>query len=239
MTLFFFLVFFLMASPLCFATTSIAQQSFEEAQSRLTTFDQKLTLAEKRLLQATSATEETRLDGRLRNFFEERLRLREEVAYWQDVLRLKKDILSLKTAHVPTIAEDEIRQKEAEAIAQEAIRGFHELRRKYTMLRPAVFQNMLINAGFKKEGFCWHWTRDFFKRLESLGDLKNFDLHWATAHEGKVREHNTLVISSKGLGLEDGLLLDGWRHSGKPFWTGVATDHYPWKPGTYAGEEIQ
>jgi len=66
--------------------------------------------------------------------------------------------------------------------------------------------------------------------------LNQYRIQWGTAYEGKLREHNSLVVIPKGGRFEEGLVLDGWRQSGKPYWCHVNKDHYPWKPGEYAGE---
>ena len=130
-------------------------------------------------------------------------------------------------------------EKEAEIIATTAIRGFGELRSKYEMVRPAIFHNMLVNMGIKGEGLCWQWTRDLTKRLMKLG-LKTFDILWATARGGTMREHNTVVLVSHGRGLQEGLFLDGWTHSGRPFWMRVKDDKkHPWRPGSYTGDDLK
>ncbi len=215
-----------------------AEIRFQEAARSLKDFDGKLSTGTRRVLKNAGSKDRENLDGTFRRLYDQREPLKNEARYWEDVVRLKKELLALEMDHAPSAEEVATRDREAEAMARVAIRGFGELRAKYQMLRPAVLQNILINTGFKEEGFCWHWTRDFFKRLRGLGDLKAFDLTWATAHMGTVREHNTIVVSSRGVGFERGLLLDGWRHSGSPFWTLVAKDkRYPWKLGSFAGTE--
>jgi hypothetical protein len=72
-------------------------------------------------------------------------------------------------------------------------------------------------------------------RLRVL-DLETFDMLWATARGGTMREHNTVVLVSKGHELQDGLVLDGWKYAGKPFWIRVTDDKkHPWKVGQYYG----
>lgn len=120
------------------------------------------------------------------------------------------------------------RLAEAQAVATTTLSTLSELQKRYRMIRPALLHNLLINARFKKEGFCWHWTRDLKERLAKL-PLKEYDLLWAKAREGSFREHNALVIVSRGMPLKEGLVLDGWRRSGRPFWIPVKNDRYPWK----------
>ena len=209
-------------------------QALDKARQDLARFDKTLSPEVRRSLKGGG--DKTWLAPSVRRLYEERSRLRVEVDDWENVLRLKKDILDLQpTTDSPARPEEEIKRgKEAEDIARMAIAGFRELRKKYGMIRPAFLHNMFVNMGVKKEGFCWHWTRDLRKRLLAL-KLEEYDLLWATARGETVREHNTLVVTPRGQGLLGGLLLDGWRQSGKPFWIRVAVDlkKYPWKPGEY------
>jgi hypothetical protein len=209
----------------------------QSAELKLKNFDHQLSNSDRYILKNTDWDKTNSLTPRLRDRFIERNLLKDDVHYWKDVEKFEADLLKLSLSEgVKT--NPTLRSQEAQKIAEEIIKGFHDLRKKYKMLRPAIFQNFLVNVKIKEEGFCWHWARDLTKRLIKL-HLKEFDLHWAIAHEGKLREHNTLVISSKEMPLEEGLLVDGWRHSGEPFWVLVKNDHhYPWKPGKYEGDDL-
>jgi hypothetical protein len=103
-----------------------------------------------------------------------------------------------------------------------------ELAREYGMAGPANFHNFLVNTGLKKRGLCHHWTRDLMQRLAAL-KLRTFDLHWGAARAGTLREHNAVVVTAKGAPFASGLVLDGWRSSGRLFSGAVATDRYPWR----------
>ena len=237
-----FLFFLLFFKPFAISGLSGDEVSpsglrLREATLRLEAFDQPLSLRERRILRETPSQAVPGLSPSLRELFGRRDRLREEKEFWELAAGLESDILRLEAK------EDRgrglLRRREAGLIAEAAILAFREISGRYRMIRPAGLHNIFVNAGLKKEGFCWHWTRDLRKRLSGL-DLREFDLRWATAREGTLREHNTLVIVPAGGALEDGLLLDGWRHSGKPFWTRVKGDKYPWRPGEYlAGEALQ
>lgn len=215
---------------------SSPEKALAEAKARLELFDRDLPLADRRILKNTNPRERFDLSPRLRNLYLRRQRLREDLSLWGETVSLQKDLLQLSENPPES---DKIRRiffSESGKIAETAIRSFGELRQKYGMIRPAFFHNILVNAGLKDEGFCWHWTRDLQKRLSGLS-LTGYELRWATAREGTPREHNTLVIVPKGKNLEEGLLLDGWRRAGKPFWTRVQGDKYPWRPGEYQEEE--
>lgn len=210
-----------------------AEQERLKSAAALAAFDSGLSLADRRELKQSSVRDRGKLTPRQRGLYDERRRLREEAAYWDDVVKLKKDLLKMPGSPA------EKDENEAEAIAKTAIRGFADLRESYGMLRPAIFHNLLVNMKLKEDsGLCWQWTRDLTKKLMGLR-LKSYDLLWATARGGTMREHNTVVVVSKGRPLEDGIFLDGWTKSGKPFWMRVPDDRkHPWKLGSYEGGDL-
>ncbi len=222
--LIFFAVTFLTAVTSSEAREVSSEEQLERARQHIDEFDRSLSLQERKILKHTPSDKKNDLSPSLRKSYEERELLRGDLVFWQSVVALKKDLLDLSTA-APA---------ESEAIATTVIRSFEELRGKYRMIRPAILHNIFVNAGIKKEGFCWHWARDLMRRLLKL-NLKEYDLLWATAREGTFREHNTLVITARGKGLMEGLMLDGWRHAGKPYWDKVSHDDHPWKLGQYSG----
>jgi hypothetical protein len=237
-----FLLFFELLSPaVAFPSSegggvSVEAES-EAAQKRLKEFEKGLSLAERKLLNGTPPFQKEHLNPSSRRLYDERRRLKEEAAYWDNIVRLKRDILNLPVNPAEPLNQNR-RTAEADQIARMAIDGFRELRKEYEMIRPALFHNLLVNMKIKKEGLCWHWARDMIIRLKKL-DLKEYDLHWASAREGTIREHNTVVVSSRGMSLEEGLFLDGWKNSGKPFWMRVKEDKkHPWKPGRPYGVEM-
>lgn len=232
--------FFLLGTPHAISTAAFppltAEEAYRQSTSELEEFDRGLPLRERKIVRSTPANERVNLPPSLRKISDQRRHLLEKHLYWETVVDLKKDLLQLPFE--PSASSGlsvRGRTSEADQIARTAITAFEELRRQYKMIRPAPLHNILVNSGLKKEGFCWHWTRDLRKRIQKL-PLRNYDFLWATAREGTTREHNTLVLIPRGGSLQNGLLLDGWRRSGKPFWTQVAGDKYPWRLGEYAGE---
>jgi hypothetical protein len=226
LSLFAFSPFLSIASPILDQT---AEQKSKIADQTLERFDQKLSFRERKELR--EETKQSLDDPTLRRLYDEREGLKKEALYWDRVAALKKDLLALPGGSSFLLSEKTI---EAEKIAETAITGFDELKKQYSMMRPGVLHNFFVNAHIKDQGLCWHWARDFSRKFLKL-HLKDYAIHWATAYEGKLREHNTVIITFKGREIQDGLLIDGWRHSGKPFWILVLQDHYPWKPGTYTG----
>ena len=61
----------------------------------------------------------------------------------------------------------------------------------------------------------------------------SLDLHWAIAnYEAAFRlEHSSVVISAGGADLNQGLILDPWRNSGRLHWVLLTEDaKYRWQP---------
>jgi len=236
------IIFLLFFNPFpLFAEPNLPRASIDEeltaARERLEAFNQGLSFKERKILNATRVSEKQNLSPSLRRLYDERQDLKRKLEHWDDVVHLKKEILSLPVAPGGPELDRRRRETEADRIARMAIDGFSELRGKYEMIRPALFHNLLVNMKIKGEGLCWQWARDMIIRLKTL-DLKEYDLHWASAREGTIREHNTVVVSSRGMPLEEGLFLDGWKYSGKPFWMRVKEDKkHPWKPGRPYGLE--
>lgn len=234
-----FLFFFgILMGGVAGGTPPSAARSFEDAKQQLGAFDASLSFHDRKILKETGLRSKDQLSPSLKRLYVERRRLKDELTYWENVARLDEDLLKLPGKEDLRDSEIPKRTTEAGQIAKTAIRAFGELRQKYEMVRPAILHNLLVNVGIKNEGLCWQWTRDLRKELLRL-DLKTYDLQWATAREGTMREHNTVVVVTRGRPLEDGILLDGWTHSGKPFWLRVPDDKkHPWKPGSYSGDDL-
>ncbi|HSA60082.1 MAG TPA: hypothetical protein VLJ37_10405 [bacterium] len=212
------------------------ERDLSEADGRLSAFDRALNFQERKTLRQTPARGLERLPGALLKKYEEREALKREFTEARLMVDLKRRLLELPGRdEYASGPHNLLREQEAEAIARMAVPAFAELRREYEMVRPALLHNLLVNIGIRDQGLCWQWARDLMDRLKSL-NLETFDVLWATAREGTMREHNTVVVVSKGRDLREGLFLDGWKKAGKPFWMLVREDKkHPWKPGTYYG----
>ena len=133
---------------------------------------------------------------------------------------LEKAVLSLA---------DNIDPQEAKYVAYEGVVHSMVLANQYELVSSPLWQNVLVNYGFRENGLCWQWTRDMGKQLGKK-TLKTLDFHHAVAFRGNPwKEHSTLVVTAKGEMVPDGIVLDPWRDSGVLYWNFVPKDtKYPW-----------
>jgi hypothetical protein len=117
---------------------------------------------------------------------------------------------------------------EAARLAETACTRAAELRGEYRVVGTPLFHNVLVNMGVRQRGLCYQWADDLEARLETLR-LRTLVVNRAVARAATWREHNCLVITAPGVPFAEGIVLDGWRHSGKLFWVKVREDSYPWK----------
>lgn len=139
-----------------------------------------------------------------------------------------EQIKSLETAL--TKLRPSVEGKEAAIVAPLAYDYPRELARKYRLVRPPLWHNLLINLGLKKRGLCYHWAEDMATKLQSL-NLESLETHWGVSRAGTFREHNTVVITAWNQPFATGIVLDPWRHSGRLYWTTVTNDAYVWIEG--------
>ncbi len=118
---------------------------------------------------------------------------------------------------------------EAARLANAAVQQSAALADRYRAVRPAWFQNILVNGGLRERGLCYQWANDLYPRLHELG-LKSLELHLAVARMDTPHEHNCIVVTARRQAFAQGVVLDAWRHSGRLWFGGVATDKYPWQP---------
>jgi hypothetical protein len=122
---------------------------------------------------------------------------------------------------------DEARQAAAIAIEYPL-----ELARRYEITDPPLVHNVLVNLGMKPRGLCVDWTTDLLTRLQQER-FHSLSLHWGIAnYESAFRiEHSSVIISARGDSLQQGLVLDPWRNSGRLFWAKTLEDpSYQWHP---------
>ncbi len=121
-----------------------------------------------------------------------------------------------------------IDQAEAKLLAHEAVAYPKVLANKYRLVKPAYFHNILVNYGYREDGLCWQWTRDMAKHIQAR-KWKSFDFFHGTANRRRYNEHNSLVVTAKGKGVREGMLLDPWRDSGELYWKMTKDDpKYYW-----------
>jgi len=95
-----------------------------------------------------------------------------------------------------------------------------------------LLHNTKVNLGIRPRGLCWHWADDLEARLRSEG-FASLDFHRAIANsDNSFRiEHSTVIVSARGQGMTDGVVLDPWRFGGALFWAPLPADtDYVWVP---------
>jgi hypothetical protein len=101
---------------------------------------------------------------------------------------------------------------------------------KYRALRPAWFNNVLVNHGFKEGGLCYHWANDLFAALSAV-PVSSLTAHLAVSRLATPREHNAVVITAHGQPFAEGVVLDAWRKGGRLSWFAVSNDlRHAWVP---------
>lgn len=142
-----------------------------------------------------------------------------------DVTALTREIAAL---------DPEVDPGEARRAAQIAFAYSQQLAQEYQVTDPPLVHNTKVNRGLRPRGLCWHWAEDMEKRLKQE-DFSTLTLHRAIANaDNPFRiDHSTAIISARGDGMRDGVVLDPWRHSGTLHWSSVAQDsRYDWQPRT-------
>jgi len=141
--------------------------------------------------------------------------------FWEDVVGLKDSLAALHGTNPPAEA-----VTEADAIGKNVIETLYALSQKWKV-GSALFTNFLINLGLKEKGFCYHYVTRLRQSLLNRA-WNRFDIRWGTAWKFSFRESNALVITAKGRSFDEGLVIDPWRTAGRPFWTPVKGDRFPW-----------
>ncbi len=121
---------------------------------------------------------------------------------------------------------------EARALADVALNRALDLADQYRVVKPASLHNVFVNLGLKERGLCYHFADDLLERLRQVA-LSTLEVHRVVSKPNARHEHNALVVSAKNRPLQEGILLDAWRHGGRLFWIRVPADKpYKWEPRT-------
>jgi hypothetical protein len=119
--------------------------------------------------------------------------------------------------------------EEARRVAFTAYTTGRDMAREWRVVWPPGLQNFLVNHGARKGGLCFQWATELLVRLDAL-NLRTLEFHWAESYPGSLSEHNVIVMTARGLPIEQGILLDNWRHLGRLIWGRVVDDpQYEWK----------
>lgn len=151
--------------------------------------------------------------------------------FWAYVDDLKKKLIALHGEGADSAVADE-----ADLISKAVVERIYALSQEYRVAISALIRNLMINIGAKKNGFCYQYVNEIRKSL-STRTWDRFDIRWGEAWPKNWRENNALVITAKGAPFESGLAIDVWRSAGKPFWTPVKGDRFPWQEAV--GVEIE
>ena len=140
------------------------------------------------------------------------------------------------TAEIAALSPD-VDPEEAARAARIALDYPLELRQRYEVSDPPLVHNTKVNMGLKPRGLCKDWADDMEARLAAEG-FETLALHRAIANADNARiEHSTLIVSARGAGLYDGIVLDPWRYGGDLHWGPVTGDpDYRWLPRRQAFE---
>lgn len=145
------------------------------------------------------------------------------IDFWRRTLDLKKSLLEIMQNDSRLQAE-----VEADAIAKSILSTLYRVSNEWKIGGSALFRNFLIRIGVKQKGFCYHYVKEMLADLSQI-DLNYYDVHLGVAWKGGFRENNALIITEKGETLENGIAVDAWRTAGRPFWTHVKADRFPWE----------
>lgn len=121
---------------------------------------------------------------------------------------------------------------EAARVARIAVEEPLQWARDWGMEDAPYIHNIKVNKGLKPRGLCRHWADDLQIRMAREG-FQTLDWHRAIANHANILvEHSTLIVSARGAGMEQGILLDPWRlGQGELFYSAVGKDpKYKWVP---------
>ena len=124
----------------------------------------------------------------------------------------------------------DIDPEEADLAARISFQHTSDLAIAYQITDAPLVHNAKVNMGLKPRGLCWHWAEDMEKRLVAE-DFQTLDIHRAIANADNAFriEHSTAIISARGDGYLDGVVVDPWRKGGILTHVPVLTDpDYKW-----------
>jgi len=163
-------------------------------------------------------------------------KLLEHKSKLEPIHNLKKDIVDLYLEFYNEQIFDRSKlNHEASVLAVGLFEEIARLKKKYKSIFIPIFHNMMIDVGVRKRGACKHWAEDL---LTYMTPIKRdfFYIAWGEANMQKITEHNVAVIFPIGRSFDEGMMIDPWRTSGKPFWIKLKDDkHYHWQQWSQFG----
>jgi hypothetical protein len=106
------------------------------------------------------------------------------------------------------------------------------LAKEYQITDPPLIHNTKVNMGLRPRGLCWQWAEDIERRLNEES-FRTLQMHRAIANaDNPYRiDHSTAIITQRGDGMYDGIILDPWRYGGRLHWDKTRNDkRYNWVP---------
>ena len=100
----------------------------------------------------------------------------------------------------------------------------------YEITDAPLIHNIKVNHGLRPRGLCYQWADDLEARLRAE-NFQTLEIHRAIANSENaiLIEHSTVILSSHGDTMQDGVVLDGWRYGGDLFWAPFDEDtRYGW-----------
>jgi len=227
--LFKFFVLFLLLGPFSVAAAQPPlEQRFSETEQAIKDYRSQLSSYETRLIRSTAWKKRGALSPSIRDKYEVWHQLASDQEKWAAAVRLKQDLITLQAQEKQALAAVQL---EADRISYEIIKVLYQKRAEWRMMDSAIINNMLINMKIKERGFCWHWVETFMAALYSV-PMEHYRKYWGVAYKRTGRENNSLVLTAAGQAFEEGIMIDAWRSSGKPFWRITKQDRFPWTPRT-------
>lgn len=145
---------------------------------------------------------------------------------------IKKDIIKEKInklSYEIQSMSDSIDKEEAYNAAFNAVTYSKYLAQKYKAVKPAIFNNLLINLHIKNRGLCYHYANDLFLFLRSK-NYKSFKLMKIISNRDEYFEHTSLAIIKDGVDLKNSIVLDAWRDVGELYFSKIKDDkRYKWE----------
>ena len=123
-----------------------------------------------------------------------------------------------------------IAQDEAMHLSQDLFYETQKLTKEFELTSPPLWHNTLVNIGLREKGLCYHWSDALYAHFLQK-KYPHFEFHLVGANIGEYfSEHNALVVVTRGGLIENGILIDPWRNSGKLYFTKIVEDKkYQWK----------
>jgi len=123
-----------------------------------------------------------------------------------------------------------IPQEEAMHLSQDIFHETQKLTKEFELTSPPLFHNTLVNIGIREKGLCYHWSDALYAHFLQK-KYPHFEFHLVGANIGEYfLEHNALVVVAKGGSIQNGILIDPWRDSGKLYFIKIDEDKkYQWK----------